>query len=232
MGVLSDIETNINNSDGFVIRRMLFDKVFNDSLPLVFNSKKLDDDKLRDEIRKNMPTVYINALFIRGSDLLKQLTIYNLYHDFNWSKDMIMSFCNPNENEYLEDYNDYRDNRCTIGSFVSTYDSNYYTKSIDAKFTSFNDKALSYINNGHLSISIICPGSSFNTDLFDIVHGTCPYFSAISHLAGKDEELLIYETNDIIVSKIEKMALSCKFKFKSKFFDEYKEYINELINND
>ena len=163
---------------------------------------------------------------------MKQLTIYNLYHDFNWSKDMIMSFCNPNENEYIEDYNDCSSNFCTIGSFVSTYDSNYYKRSIDVTFNSSNNEALSYLNNGHLSISVSCPGHRFKTDLFDIANGTCPHFNNISHLTGKDEEMLIYETTDAIVRKIEKMALSCKFKFKSKFFDEYKEYINELINND
>ena len=228
MGVLSNIDTNINNSDGFVLRRMLFDKVFNDSLHLVFNGKEWVG-KLY-EIRKHMPTVYMNALFIRGSDLLEQLTIYDLYHDFNWSKDMIMSFCNPNENEYIKDYSDHSANFCTIGNIVSTYDSNYYKRSIDVTFDSFNDKALSYINNGHLSISVNCSGSSFNTDLFDIVHGTCSNFSTITHLAGKDEEIIIYET-DAIVRNIEKLALSCKLKFKSKFFDEYKEYIKELINN-
>ena len=228
MGILADIETNINKSDGFVTRRMIFDKAFNDSLHLVFNGK--DWDGKQDEVKKHMPTVYQSALFIKGSDMLKQLTIYNLYHDFNWSTDMIISFCDPDKNEYIEDYNDVSDNFCTIGNYVSNYDSNRYTKSIDVTFISNREKALTYLNDGHFSISVTCGFSRFNTDLFDVVNNTCPYFESIPHLGGKDEKLIMYET-DAIVRKIEKLALSCKFKFKTKFFDEYREYIKELINN-
>jgi hypothetical protein len=236
MSILGDVDFNIGQNDIFVLKRKLFNAIYKDVKDRIssspFNCRPLDIH--------SYPNQYNHTIFTMCLNLAKNITMYDLYSYFGFSKNEIIQFCNSDINDIIEsgsiidsavaEMNRGYDNMITIGHTDFKTDDDVLGDLIYACFKTTKELALNYFKTGDMPISIYYVNGQFNTNVKDIVNGTCPYFKGIKNVVKHNNMLELYSVEKI-VKLIEKNVLCHHIAFNENFTAELKEFLKEPQNN-
>jgi hypothetical protein len=230
MSVLGDVDFNIGQNDIFVLKRKLFNIMSQDAKNMIrsYSCKPLDI--------LLYPHQYNHAIFTKCLNMARNITMYDLYSYFGFSKNEIIQFCNSDTNDIIESgsiidstvakMNHGYDNMITIGHTDIETDDDVLGDLIYACFKTTKELALNYLKTGDMPISIYYVNGQFNTNIKDIVNGTCPYFKGIKNVVKHNNMLELYSVEKI-VKLIEKNVLCHKVVFNENFTAELKEFLKE-----
>lgn len=237
MSVLGDVDFNIVQNDIFVLKRKLFNKIYEDVKNMINSSSCRPLDTLL------YPLQYNHTIFTKCLNMAKNITMYDLYSYFGFSKNDIVQFCNSDINDIIESgssqsvvdgmvskMNHGYDNMVTIGHTDVETDDDVLGDLIYACFKTTKELTLNYLKTGDMPISIYYVNGQFNTNVKDIVDGTCPYFKGIKNVVKYNNMLELYSVEKI-VKLIEKNVLCYNVAFNEKFTVELKEFLKEHQNN-
>lgn len=237
MSVLGDVDFNIEQNDIFVLKRKLFNIIYTDAKNMIHSASCRPLDMLL------YPRQYNHMIFTKCINMAKSITMYDLYSYFGFSKNDILQFCNSDINDIIESYSSQSvvdgmvskmnrgyDNMVTIGHTDLKTDDYVLGDLIYTCFKTTKELALNYLKTCDMPISIHYINGQFNTNVKDIVNGTCPYFSNIKNVVKYNNMIELYSVEKI-VNLIEKNILCYNVAFNEKFTAELKEFLKEHQNN-
>jgi hypothetical protein len=225
MGVLSNIDVNIENSDIFVLKHKIFTKALTDAIT---NTYPLGQGGAL------LPATYKAALYIKGKAALKELTMYDLYKHFELTQKEILQFCNSYE--IIRDDKTCYDSVINIGHAFDPKRLNRKNAfggilAADLIYICLSDSstdALNYLETGHMPMKIYYNNGGFETDLYDIVNGTCHKFNSLHELVGKNFILNLHSVEKIKAT-VEKSILCHHIMLKDEVFKEFDEFIENTV---
>ena len=203
MSVLGDVDFNIGQNDIFVLKRKLFNIIYEDVKNMINSSSCRPLDTLL------YPLQYNHTIFTKCINMAKNITMYDLYSYFGFSKNDILQFCNSDINDIIIEVgpiidstvakmNRGYDNMVTIGHTDFETDDDVLGDLIYACFKTTKELTLNYLKTGDMPISIYYVNGQFNTNVKDIVNGTCPYFKGIKNVVKYNNMLELYSVEKIV----------------------------------
>ena len=225
MGILSDIDTNIIGSDVYLLRNRIFEKAWAD-YACVYSGETYN--KYYNKYMYDIYSSNFSWIFIALKNRLENLTICDLYNNFNFSMNDLKMFCDIKINDAVMEFIDagYSDTAVIIGH---TTHNTIRRKPVFFVFDASYNNAIKYIETGKLKTDIYCDylPSRLSVDMHDVINGTSMLYNMLPDILNMEVSM---DHIDTIINNMNRAIMKQRIIFSKNFYEDLQKFIMTKLN--
>ena len=222
MGILTDIDTNIIGSDVYLLKNRIFEKAWADYGGVYFN------DTYKNMSMYSTYARYFSWIYMSLKNSLENLTICDLYDNFNFSMDELKIFCDIKINDAVKEFIDagYSDTAVIIGH---TMHNTIRRKPVFFIFDASYNNAIKYIETGKFKIDIYCDylPTRLSVDMHDVINGTSMLYNMLPDILNMEVSM---NSIDTVINNMNRAIMKQRIIFNKNFYEDLQKFIMAKLN--